>query len=90
MKEIDWGSCLAKCNDPDKGRIQRGCVTTAIFLLAGSLMLNPAIACAEVNVSYTYDALGRIASVVYTDGTKTATVTYSYDAAGNRSSVVVK
>jgi YD repeat-containing protein len=39
------------------------------------------------SVSYSYDALGRLASTVYTDGTSTTTITYSYDAAGNRTSV---
>jgi YD repeat-containing protein len=38
-------------------------------------------------VNYTYDALGRIASVVYSNGTSTTTVSYAYDAAGNRTSV---
>lgn len=36
------------------------------------------------NVTYTYDALGRIKVVTYPD----ATITYSYDAAGNRTRVV--
>lgn len=39
------------------------------------------------SVSYSYDALGRLASVVYSDGSATTTITYSYDAAGNRTSV---
>ena len=39
------------------------------------------------SVSYSYDALGRLASAVYTDGSATTTITYSYDAAGNRTSV---
>lgn len=39
------------------------------------------------SVSFTYDALGRLASTVYTSGTST-TISYSHDAAGNRSSVV--
>ncbi len=38
-------------------------------------------------VNYTYDALGRLATVVYDNGTTTTTITYSYDAAGNRTSV---
>ncbi|GAA4346903.1 hypothetical protein GCM10023165_31730 [Variovorax defluvii] len=40
------------------------------------------------SVNFTYDALGRLASTVYTSGASTTTITYSYDAAGNRSSVV--
>lgn len=38
-------------------------------------------------VNYTYDTLGRLATVVYSSGTSTTTITYSYDAAGNRTSV---
>ena len=33
------------------------------------------------NVSYGYDALGRLVSATYSNGT---TITYAYDAAGNR------
>ncbi|MBA9848524.1 MULTISPECIES: RHS repeat domain-containing protein [Ralstonia] len=40
------------------------------------------------SVSYTYDALGRLATAVYNNGSTTTTITYSYDAAGNRTSVV--
>ena len=40
------------------------------------------------SVSYSYDALGRLASTVYSNGSATTTITYSYDAAGNRTSVV--
>ena len=39
------------------------------------------------SVNYSYDALGRLASAVYSDGGSTTTITYSYDAAGNRTSV---
>ena len=39
------------------------------------------------SVNYTYDPLGRLATVVYSNGTSITTMTYSYDAAGNRSSV---
>jgi YD repeat-containing protein len=40
-------------------------------------------------VSFGYDALGRLASAVYSNGTSSTTsITYSYDAAGNRTSVV--
>jgi len=37
-------------------------------------------------IAYTYDALGRLATVTYSDGT---VITYSYDAAGNRTAYVV-
>jgi YD repeat-containing protein len=40
------------------------------------------------DTNYTYDALGRLTKVAYSDGGKTTTITYSYDAAGNRTSVV--
>jgi YD repeat-containing protein len=40
------------------------------------------------SANYTYDALGRLTKVVYTDGAKTSTITYTYDASGNRTSVV--
>jgi hypothetical protein len=46
-----------------------------------------ALAASAGSVSYSYDALGRLASAVYTDGSATTTITYSYDAAGNRTSV---
>ena len=46
-----------------------------------------ALAAHAGSVSYSYDALGRLASAVYSDATSTTTITYSYDAAGNRTSV---
>ncbi|AOZ07872.1 hypothetical protein BKK80_01340 [Cupriavidus malaysiensis] len=39
-------------------------------------------------VEYTYDSLGRVTRIVYSDGARKTTVTYSYDATGNRTSVV--
>ncbi|VTU36703.1 YD repeat (two copies) [Variovorax sp. PBL-H6] len=56
----------------------------AACLCAAALAGHPANA---GSVSYSYDALGRLASAVYSDGASTTTITYSYDAAGNRSSV---
>lgn len=41
------------------------------------------------SVSYSYDALGRLATVIYNNGTATTTISYSYDAAGNRTSVAI-
>ena len=52
-----------------------------------------ALACVNLaahagSVSYGYDALGRLASAVFSNGSSTTSITYSYDAAGNRTSVV--
>jgi YD repeat-containing protein len=38
------------------------------------------------SVSYTYDAFGRVQTIVYANGT---TITYSYDNADNRSTQTV-
>jgi hypothetical protein len=56
----------------------------AACLCAAAFAGSPAYA---GSVSYSYDALGRLASAVYSDGSATTTITYSYDAAGNRTSV---
>jgi YD repeat-containing protein len=61
--------------------MKAGCVVTAI--LAGAVMATPAGA----DVSYTYDALGRLSSVTYDDGKR---VTYTYDPAGNRTTHYVE
>lgn len=37
------------------------------------------------SATHTYDSLGRLAKVTYSNGT---VITYTYDAAGNRTSVV--
>ncbi|NDZ15669.1 RHS repeat domain-containing protein [Variovorax sp. WS11] len=47
-----------------------------------------ALAAHAGSVSYSYDALGRLASTVYSNGASSTTITYSYDPAGNRTSVV--
>ncbi|MCY1223422.1 hypothetical protein D9M69_619110 [compost metagenome] len=52
-----------------------------------SLLALAAIAASAGSVSYTYDVLGRLAKVIYNNGTTTTTISYSYDAAGNRTSV---
>ncbi|MDP9877262.1 YD repeat-containing protein [Variovorax boronicumulans] len=56
-------------------------VCVGLLVLAG-------VAATAGSVNYTYDALGRLAKVIYNNGTTTTTINYSYDAAGNRSSVV--
>ncbi|MGA7812998.1 RHS repeat domain-containing protein [Caballeronia sp.] len=53
-----------------------------------ALLTFSAAAFAASNANYTYDALGRLTKIAYSDGVKTTTVTYSYDTAGNRVSVV--
>jgi len=47
-----------------------------------------ALAAHAGSVNHTYDALGRLASTVYSNGSATTTITYSYDPGGNRTSVV--
>jgi YD repeat-containing protein len=60
-----------------------GALRAGVFLLA--------MWCAQSapagTVSYSYDSLGRVTTVVYSDGTTTKTIRYSYDANGNRTSV---
>lgn len=48
------------------------------------LLVSPPLA--HATMIYTYDDLGRVASITYDDGKR---VTYSYDAAGNRTQHVV-
>jgi hypothetical protein len=89
----------AKCRDGCCGRFagskvrwaERTGRKAAVAAGVGCLLLTlSASVFPETSASYTYDALGRLVTIVYTDGTKTTTVTYSYDASGNRASVVVK
>lgn len=56
---------------------------TVMAILAGFAMASSAGA----DVSYTYDALGRLSSVTYDDGKR---VTYTYDPAGNRTTHYVE
>jgi hypothetical protein len=58
------------------------------LMASGVLMMFSAVAYSASSATYTYDALGRLTKVAYSDGVKTTTITYSYDAAGNRASVV--
>ena len=55
------------------------------FLLALGLVVLVQLSAIAAAVTYTYDALGRLKSAIYANG---SSVTYSYDAAGNRTSVV--
>ena len=60
---------------------------TALFI--GTALLCASLASGAVadgGVTYTYDALGRVITATYANGT---VVTFSYDAAGNRTALVV-
>ena len=52
--------------------------------MMGLALLAMAGAAAAENATYTYDAIGRVASATFVDGGVTYNITYSYDAAGNR------
>ncbi len=54
-------------------------------LLFGLISNYPSSLAASDSVSYTYDALGRLITITFANGT---IITYSYDAMGNRSTVV--
>ena len=56
----------------------------AALVAAGLTMAAPSASAQSAGVSYSYDALGRVVSVTYSNG---ANVTYTYDAAGNRTAV---
>lgn len=64
--------------------IRHGLVLRALAMSALMLFGHQALA---GSVNYTYDTLGRLATLVYSNGVTTTTVTYTYDAAGNRTSV---
>ena len=64
--------------------IRYGLVLRALVVSAFMLFGQQALA---GSVNYTYDTLGRLATLVYSNGVTTTTVTYIYDAAGNRTSV---
>ena len=55
-----------------------------LALLAGALAL--AGAAKAGSATHTYDSLGRLSQVTYSNG---VVITYVYDAAGNRTSYVV-
>lgn len=55
-------------------------------VLAGIAMTLSAAAAFAGSASYTYDSLGRLTKVVYSNG---VTIVYSYDQTGNRTSTTV-
>lgn len=57
----------------------------ARLLLCGLAAVLVAVPASAGTVSYTYDALGRVKTATYSNGT---VITYAYDAAGNRTSQV--
>ena len=56
--------------------MKRALISAAAFLVIA--MATPSHAS---GIAYTYDALGRLITLTYDNGTK---ITYAYDAAGNR------
>ena len=67
--------------------MRRSCLRASFAAVLVALSMHVAQDAYAGSVSYAYDALGRLATVVYNNGTTTTTITYSYDAAGNRTSV---
>lgn len=65
-----------------KARVTAAVGSTAIFLAL--LLETSAWSGTAGTETYTYDALGRMRTITFPDGTKS---TYDYDAAGNRLSV---
>lgn len=61
---------------------------TAGLMVSVVLLSLSTVTLAASDANYTYDALGRLTKIAYSDGAKTTTVTYTYDTAGNRTSVV--
>jgi YD repeat-containing protein len=53
---------------------------------AALIALASSVGAATVTVTYTYDALGRVSSAIYSSSGSTTTITYHYDSAGNRTS----
>jgi YD repeat-containing protein len=54
---------------------------TLLIILAISLFAIVSTTALASGITYTYDALGRLITLTYDNGTK---ITYAYDAAGNR------
>lgn len=72
-------------NDSSVARARRKAVCRSVCM---SVLALAGFAAHAGSVSYSYDALSRLASAVYCDGSATTpTITYSYDAAGNRISI---
>jgi YD repeat-containing protein len=67
---------------------RRGSILIPFRTVLAVCLCAAALAAHAGSVSFTYDALGRLASTVYSNGSSTTTITYSYDPGGNRTSVV--
>lgn len=61
--------------------------TRRLGVLGVLLLLEATVSATRADVTYTYDALGRVSSITYDDGKR---VTYNYDPAGNRTSHAVE
>lgn len=68
-----------------KLRIARAGARAALACTLALLAAASAVPSHAGSAAHTYDSLGRLTRVTYSNGT---VITYTYDAAGNRSSVV--
>lgn len=64
----------------------RGMAPGLLSLVLALVLGTAAHATPAITATYSYDGVGRLVSVVYSDG---HSITYSYDPAGNRTEVVV-
>jgi hypothetical protein len=70
--------------------VMRQTIIIGLITGAGLYCAMASSACAQETTTYTYDALGRVISVVHNSGPISGTTTtYNYDFAGNRTSVNV-
>lgn len=74
----EWGEAMAS------GRYWAGILAGAA--LAALVSFGSASA-TPPGAAYTYDDLGRVSSVAYSNGSTTTTIYYYYDYAGNRTEV---
>jgi YD repeat-containing protein len=80
---------LAKPLGASRSGAVHGKTRRAMSIAAGIALLSFSVsAFAASSANYTYDAMGRLTKVTYSDDGETTTISYSYDAAGNRTSVV--
>jgi hypothetical protein len=74
----------------ESGANMRALLVFLCFCLYAVFVVRPEAARAQENITYTYDALGRVVTETHVGGDNDGmVVTYSYDAAGNRTHYAV-